>query len=368
MAVTYVVRPGDTLSGIIKKSGGSWLQQNWRDRIMDLNPHIKDPNRINVNQLVLVPEKPDEIVLQAQVDYVSKVQNAMCDPFLRREIQRLASGEDQIHRRNFITRFDQINALKGSDIIYYGPDGAPVYIRKTRRRRKVIIYETRGHFKTEAIKDKFIREVFGAALAGGAAILGIFAIGLGVGLTPFSAGTSNVLTVIGLAAVGASTCQAVIGGYRAGKIYWDNSTKHVDWLDSIEFYTYACLALDAISLAGVTGSVGTSVKGVLILKNAAKGKTFFEILKGMTRHERKRLAEALARINQPGLSNTALKEMVRHGRVPKRYEMRQISRQTQSQVIDLFGAGASTIGSGLSGVINRAGSSVAILYADEVPQ
>lgn len=88
----------------------------------------------------------------------------------------------------------------------------------------------------------------------------------------------------------------------------------------------------------------------------------------MTRHERKRLAEDLARINIPGLSNKALKEMVRSGVIPKRFAQVQITQSGRTQVIDLFGAGASLIGSGLNGIINKMGTSVSVILLQEVPE
>lgn len=119
-------------SRLLQRSGGSWLQEDWRRRVMQLNPHIKNPDRIGVNQLVLVPENPNEIILQDQVDYVSRVQNATKDSFLRGEIERFARSQEEARRRQrFLNQLDRISELSGVGVIYYDEFSVPVKIMKS---------------------------------------------------------------------------------------------------------------------------------------------------------------------------------------------------------------------------------------------
>ena len=113
MSIVYVVQPGDTLSKILKQAGGRWLSKDWQDRLMSLNPHIKDPDRIDVNHLILVPESPNEIVFQDQIDYVSTVQNATRDELLKREINRFArESKEAVRKQQFLAKIDMINGLE----------------------------------------------------------------------------------------------------------------------------------------------------------------------------------------------------------------------------------------------------------------
>ena len=370
MAVVYVAQPGDSISKILQRAGGSWLQEDWRNRVMQINPHIKDPNRIDINQLILVPESPNEIILQERVDYVSRVKNALNDSFLRREIERFAKAEEEASRRKeFFATLDKIPGMHGAGVVFVDSKEKPVIIRNPTGypKKTLIVRETPKIVETEPVDDRFLNEITGTILSCSAAVLGVVAIFGGSALVPFSGGTSTALVYLAYAATTASAVQCGMGIYRTAKIH-QGETSTVDWLDSQEWYLYASMTLDGISIAGGVGATAASVKTALALKRAAPTKSWWQILKGMQRAERKRLAEDLARINNPGISNKALKEMVRSGMIPKRYAQTQITQSARTQIIELFGAGASMIGSGLNGVINKVGTSVSIILLQEAPE
>ena len=118
-----------------------------------------------------------------------------------------------------------------------------------------------------------------------------------------------------------------------------------------KLYTNTTLALDFISVSGAIASGFTTVKLVLTTK-AATGKSFTEILKGMTRAERKRLTEEIIRVNHPGISNGALKSMVRMNVYPKRYSHIQITQALPLQIKEAIGATLSFTGSATAGTVN----------------
>ena len=74
-----------------------------------------------------------------------------------------------------------------------------------------------------------------------------------------------------------------------------------DWLDTQEWYIYTTLFLDGLSLAGVAGASATTIKTVLAFKRASGGKkSIMEILKGLNRTERKKLAKEMAGLKGDG--------------------------------------------------------------------
>ena len=112
MSFVYVAQPGDTLSKILQSVGGSWLSKDWKEKVMSLNPHITEPDRIDINHLILIPDHPNEMVFQDQVDYVATVQNASRDALLRNEIERFARKQEEAERkRKFLAKIDAIKGL-----------------------------------------------------------------------------------------------------------------------------------------------------------------------------------------------------------------------------------------------------------------
>lgn len=371
MAFVYVAQPGDSLSKILHRAGGSWLQEDWRTRTLQVNPHITNPDVIHINQLVLVPENPNEIILQDHIDRVATTKNAMNDPFLRKEIEKFAQSQQEAERKQaFLCKLDKIQGLAGCGVVYYDKHGSPIVIRKPvgPTKKTLIIRETPPSVnKDDPIDDRFVSELTGTILSCSAAVLGVIAIIGSSALVPFSGGTSSALVVLAYAATGASAVQCGTGVYRTTKIY-QGDTQTVDWLDSQEWYLYASMSLDTVSVLGGVGATSNAIKAALTLKKAAPSKSFYQILKGMQRHERKRLAEELARLNMPGLSNKALKEMVRMGAIPKRFAQVTITKSMRTEIISLLGAGASLIGSGLNGIINKTGTSVSVILVQEAPE
>lgn len=368
MAVIYVAKPGDSLSRILQRAGGSWLREEWRNRLMQINPHINDPNRIEINQLILVPESPNEIVLQDQVDYVSRVRNASNDGFLRKEIERFAQQREEAARRQqFFQKLDRINELTGAGIIYSDKSGKPITIRNPigNKKKTIVIRDDSTANSNDPVNERIVSELTGTVLACTAGVLGVIAIFGSSALIPVSGGASTALTYLAISATGASLAQCGIGAFRVYRLS-KGDVETVDWLDSQEWFIYTSITLDSISVAGGVSTTAIGIRALFAMKKAAPGKSIFDLLKGLQRHERKRLTEELIRLQNPGISNKALKEMIRTGMVPKRFKQTVINQSLRTQVIDLFGAGASLLGSGLSGVVNMTGSKVSILLFEPV--
>lgn len=244
---------------------------------MALNPHISNPDRIEINQLILVPEGPNEIVSHDKVNYIARIKNASNDNFLRKEIERFGQQpEEAIRRQKFFQKLDRIIELSGAGVIYFDNSGKPITLRApigSNLKVLVIRNDTAAHDAVSAEK-RLISELTGAVLACSAAVLGTIAIFSSGVLVPFSGGTSTALTVLAYSATLASGAQCANGGYRTYKLY-TSGTEQLDWLDSQEWYVYSGLALDTISVAGGAGASYTSIKTVMTLRKAAPHKSIF---------------------------------------------------------------------------------------------
>lgn len=78
-------------------------------------------------------------------------------------------------------------------------------------------------------------------------------------------------------------------------------------------------------------------------------RSFADILKGMTRSERKRLAKELIRMQKPGISNGAMKGLIRAGKFPSGFASAEISKALFAQLRDAISATLAFAGSAASG-------------------
>lgn len=83
----------------------------------------------------------------------------------------------------------------------------------------------------------------------------------------------------------------------------------------------------------------------------ASSRSTVEVLKGMTRAERKRLTQEIIKLNHPGVSGKVMKALIAGGKYPKRYTQGQISQALTLKVQEAVGASISFIGSASSGVV-----------------
>jgi len=198
-------------------------------------------------------------------------------------------------------------------------------------------------------ESKLVGELAGTVLSCGAAVLGWFVVmGSGAAI-PITGGTSSAITYLAIAASTASTAQCLNGGFRSrNEVY--NPTLN-DALDSDEWYQNISSAVDLISLAGAAAAGAAALKTMKLLM-ANSSKSSLDILKGLSRAERKRLTEDIIRLNHPGVSNKILKQMVRSGQFPKSYSGIQFTQALKLQLKDAVGASMSFTGSALSGNVN----------------
>ncbi len=265
----------------------------------------------------------------------------------------------------FIERLDQHPDLAGSRVVYF--DGKRLHVLRegppysSPGMKAVVIRDgieetaLQVPEKAQARDGKMLYELLGAGLACSGAVLGWIAVIGTAGAAPITGGTSTFLTYLALGAAGSGTVQCV---NAVGRVAAEHYTPEaLDVLDDQGWYQKTSLVLDGISLLGAATATAATIRLALQLR-ATTGKTMMQVLKGMSRQERKKIAEEAIRIQHPGISNTQLKVLVRAGVYPKRFTPLQISTTIRNHLLDAAGAATSFAGSGLAGVAHETGKLV----------
>jgi hypothetical protein len=222
----------------------------------------------------------------------------------------------------------------------------PIHIVLREPPGKRAVDEFAASLKNNKRESQLVGELVGTGLSCGAAILSWIVVMGSTAAIPISGGTSAAVTYLGYAAGVASGVQCANGVARTIMEVADPHTK--DWFDSQEWYTNASHAVDVISLAGVAASSVAVLKTVKALK-ASSSKPTLEILKGLSRHERKRLTTEVIRLNHPGVSGQAMKALIRSGKYPKRFPHESINQALMLKLKEAIAASFSFTGSALSG-------------------
>lgn len=267
--------------------------------------------------------------------------------------------------RNYLfSKIDQIPSLKSARIVFF--DGKKMHELRPHPPicqknylsvvlRKVSASEI-SKLNTKSVEVQkqdsgFWGELLNTSLSCGAAALSWVAVGGSGAAIPFSAGSSSVITVLSYTAATASSIQCLNSGYRLYNETSLGDAERNSKLDSQEWYQHTMTALDAISIAGAAAAAGATLK--LTLQLSKSGTPVKEVLKGLSRQQRKSLTEDIIRAQNPGISNKALKALVAAGTYPKRFGKVELSSSVRNQLIDAVGAAFSFSGSAASGTIRK---------------
>ena len=261
----------------------------------------------------------------------------------------------------FLQKLDGHVDLKGRRVVFY--DGQNMKV--LREESKLVCFATpmtvvvKPHLGDPTVKSaqaaasrdgRFYSELLGGVLSCGGAAIGWVVVGASSGAAPLSGGASMFIAVTAGTAAIASTLQCGNSAYRIynGLIGTDVN----EWLDSQSWYTRTSLMLDVLSLAGVGATAVTGIRAVKLMQRST-GKSMVEVLKGISRQERRRITEEIIRLQNPGISNSALKTMVRAGAYPKRYLEISVTRAVQLQLADALSAAMSVAGSAKDGAVKE---------------
>ncbi|HEX3697158.1 MAG TPA: hypothetical protein VH374_17415 [Polyangia bacterium] len=268
--------------------------------------------------------------------------------------EELMPGMNARQLQELKIRVDQIAELKGAGIGFLG-DGNCVVLRDSQHSSGLDTWvlldeqDIEGDLPTaaEIQEPSLALELVGAGLNCVGAVLAWSAMG-GVALASAgSAGAAIPLSLIAWAAVRATTVQCGVSIIRSIDVGL-NDGRWTRWLDSQEFYSWASYALDGISLLGVAASTSAAIRAAKAIRNAT-GRSSLQILKQMSRAERKRLVQELIRLDYPGISNSGVKELIRIGQFPARLQAAEISKRIFTQLKDAISASLSFGSSGAAG-------------------
>jgi hypothetical protein len=253
----------------------------------------------------------------------------------------------------FAQRVDAIPELTGAGIGFVGDDACTVLRTSTHLsglNTYVVLQEDDLPTPPAEPAGPDIRsELVGIGFNCVGAVFAWAAIG-GEGLAaPETGGASLLVEGITYAAARATTAQCLISVGRAADIQF-NSGQWTRWLDSSDYYFWASTALDVVSLAGALASASAAVRAAQAIRRAT-GRSWTTILQGLSRAERKRLAEELIRLEKPGLSGRGLKAAIRMGAFPKRLQSAEITERLFTQLKDAISATLALGGSAAGGTL-----------------
>ncbi|KGE67199.1 MULTISPECIES: hypothetical protein [Pseudomonas] len=268
--------------------------------------------------------------------------------------------ESSIDLRRLFAAIDADPAIAGAGVVYLDSQLWPVTLREFQPicsvlPKRVVLREMPGslarldfvrRLEYEPRESEVVFESIGMGVACGTALLSWLVIAGGSALSPFTAGLSGALAVIGRAAFVASFGQCANGLYRVYKEAREPA--HIDWLDSEPWYQHTTAILDAVSLIGASTSFLTTVKLASATK-ASTGRSWRDVLRRMNRQERAKLTKELLSINHPHLSAKLIKLKQLSGDFPKRYTQAQLRHATLAQLKDTVAVGGAVAGSATSG-------------------
>ncbi|WP_318363731.1 hypothetical protein [Enterobacter sp.] len=193
-------------------------------------------------------------------------------------------------------------------------------------------------------------EVASTLLSCGALLLTGAACFISTGAVPLTGAMSTPLAIMAAAGTAATALQCTNGVSRLYDIEF-NDAQLVNWVDTQGWYTATSTALDLISLVSLAGPLKEAVLTYRAMKSASSMKAI-EWLKRYPRMERVRLTEGIIKHLNPGISNKAMKAMIRAGKYPKRFPTEAVHKQLVNQLISALTSTMAVTGSAISGVIH----------------
>jgi hypothetical protein len=215
----------------------------------------------------------------------------------------------------------------------------------------------------EPRESRLVVEAINASLSCGAAVLGWIVVLSGSVALPFTAGVSSVVVVAGVSAALASSAQCLIGAVRTYNEKFSPADN--DHMDDSDWYNAVSPVLDGVSLIGIGTGALTTVR-LLKANKKTLGKSWYEILRGLSRQERKKLTNELLTLKDPSLTAKLLKLRQRAGALTKSYSAHQLRHATLTQLKDVLGGVLGLTGSYQNGHIGNAATIAVGLYEEIV--
>lgn len=297
------------------------------------------------------------------------------DGFPKAHLTTRERVESSIDLRRLFAVIDADPAIAGAGVVYLDAQLWPVTLREFQPicsvlPKRVILREmprsmARLDFvralEEEPRESRLVFEAINTSLSCGAAVLGWIVVLSGSVAIPFTAGVSSFVVAAGVSAAIASSAQCVIGSIRTFNEHYRPGKN--DQMDDADWYNTVTPILDGVSMIGVGTSTLTTVR---LLKAARQslGKSWFELLRGLSRQERKKLTNELLALRDPSLTAKVLKLKQRAGVIPKSYSAGQIRHATFTQLKDVLGGILGVAGSYQNGHVGNAATIVIGVYEE----
>ncbi|WP_426100393.1 NAD synthetase [Pseudomonas sp. PSPC3-3] len=270
--------------------------------------------------------------------------------------------ENSIDLRKLFAAIDADPAIVGAGVVYLDAQLRMVVLREFQpicsiAPKNVILREAPSYvgrvefarqLANEPRDSQVAFEAVNMGLACTSAVISWLVIAGGLGLSPFTFGTTGVAAAISVVGASASTAQCWIGIRRTRNEINDPALN--DAMDSDQWHQALMAGLDAASLL----SAGTAAMSTIRLVNTLKkttGKNTHQVLKGLNRQERVKLTKELLSINHPEMTRKMIKLKQLAGDMPKRYTSAEVRNGTILQMLDALGAALGVAGSVRSGNI-----------------
>jgi hypothetical protein len=287
------------------------------------------------------------------------------DGFPKAHLTTRERVESSIDLRRLFAVIDADPAIAGAGVVYLDAQLRPVTLREFQPicsvlPKRVILREMPSsmarldfvrQLEHEPRESQLVFEAINASLSCGAAVLGWIVVLSGSVAIPFTAGVSSFVVAAGVSAAIASSAQCVIGAVRTYNEQFRPAEN--DHMDDSGWYNTVSPILDGVSLIGIGTSTLTTVR---LLKASKKslGKSWYELLRGLTRQERKKLTNELLNLRDPSLTAKILKLKQRARGLPKSYSSEQIRHATLTQLKDVLGGILGLAGSYRNGHVGSA--------------
>jgi hypothetical protein len=193
------------------------------------------------------------------------------------------------------------------------------------------------------------REFVNVALSCGSAGFAVLAVAGSAGAALLTSGSSLTFTVLSWSALFASSIQCRIAEWRLFNEWFDPNSN--DELDSQRWYQITSDVLDGVVIAGGIAALGQAAQAAVRLGRVS-GRSLMQILRGMTRAERKRLAEDVARYAGDARTRHQFIRLAREGRIPSIFSHQQVNRAVTTQLLSAISSGLSLGGSGAFGLLH----------------
>jgi len=207
----------------------------------------------------------------------------------------------------------------------------------------------------EALFQKVMADLVGLGLIGAVEVTE-------AGAVPFTGGASLPLCILTWAGASAFALQC---GNDIGRLlndeYFPGSN---ELLDSESWYEPTVIALDAITLASGLAGLGEFARATVLLSRST-GKPLSAILKGMSRADRKRLAQEVAKSLKKAETRHEFFKLARQGKIPKLFTQKLVDRLVAHELLKALHGVYDITMSARDGVIHKA---LEVYIAEDSPE